>query len=270
MPRLARAPPDAGRGRWRPRARRRRPASPRSRRAGASSPSSPPVAFPHSPTPTTVFLMRFAAYSATQAGEAPARLAQRRAPGQASASIAHRHLHSGLLDRRLVRPFAFDEPESARWIAARRSASEVAASSSRIDEAAADKAQPRPRRLDHAPAGCAQAGVDAENANYDRSSCNVREHQFPALRILRGVPHGDAPRRQRSGAGAGGGAAIRARLGVSTQAREFAVDRPQLSAAARTRPFPRPATPSPRARLSPGIVNGIRAAASSAPFSLMR
>ena len=143
MPRLARAPRDAGRGRWRPRARRPRPASPRSRRASSILTIIATCRFSACPTPTTVFLMRFAAYSATgrpvRASDASA---TPRACPSFSADCGSRLMNVSSIAASCG-PSRSTSPMSERWIAASRSASEVAASVS---------IEPQPRKLSRDPA----------------------------------------------------------------------------------------------------------------------
>ena len=115
------------------------------------------------PTPTTVFLIRFAAYSATgkPLSANVARATPRACPsfradcGSRLMNVSSTAASCG--------PSRSMSPASKRWIVARRSGSEAAAVG--LDRAAANEAQPRPGRLDHAPSGRTQAGIDAENAN---------------------------------------------------------------------------------------------------------
>ena len=115
------------------------------------------------PTPTTVFfieigrIFRDRQIHQRERGE---RDAARLAEFQRRLRIA---VDEGLLDRRLGRPLAFDQPRQ-------RAMDEREPLGQRgrrvgVDRAAGDIAEPRPRDFDHAPAGVAQAGVDAENAN---------------------------------------------------------------------------------------------------------
>ena len=68
-----------------------------------------------------------------------------------------------LLDRRLGRPLAFDEARERAMD--RREPLGERGRRVGVDRAAGDIAEARSHDLDHAPAGVAQAGVDAEDAN---------------------------------------------------------------------------------------------------------
>ena len=70
----------------------------------------------------------------------------------------------GFLDRRLGRPLVVDELGD-RAMDQRQPLGERSRRVG-VDRAAADIGQPGPRSLDQAPAGVAQAGVDAEDANW--------------------------------------------------------------------------------------------------------
>ena len=114
------------------------------------------------PTPTTVFFTRLAAYSATEAGE------RRRRKGDAArlAELQRRlrvAIDEGLLDRRLVGAMGGDDRGEPVVEFAQPIGEGVAGFG--MDRAAGDEGEPRPVGLDHAPAGMAQAGIDAENAN---------------------------------------------------------------------------------------------------------
>ena len=115
------------------------------------------------PTPTTVFLMRFAAYSATGR---PVRAKDRERNAARLAEFQRRlriAVDEGLLDRRLMRPLAFDQ--TGQQAMDRRQALGERGCGVGLDRAATDEDQPRAGGLDHAPAGRAQAGIDAEDAN---------------------------------------------------------------------------------------------------------
>ena len=128
MPPLARAPPDAGRGRWRPRAHRLHLASPRSRRASSILTIIATCRFSACPTPTTVFLTRLAAYSATgKPVRASDAMATPRACPSFSADCGSRLTNVSSIAASWG-PSRSTSPTSERWIAASRSASEDAAS----------------------------------------------------------------------------------------------------------------------------------------------
>ena len=137
------------------------------------------------PAPTTVFLIRLAAYSAT--GRPVKRQGRERDPARL-AELQRRlriPVDECLLDRRLMRPLAFDEP--GQQAMDRRQPLGERSRRVGLDRAAANEAEPRAGGLDHAPARRAQAGVDAENANHADGHGEGLIYEFPRQGILPAV-----------------------------------------------------------------------------------
>ena len=100
-----------------------------------------------------------------------------------------------LLDRRLMRPLAFDEP--GQQAMDRRQPLGERSRRVGLDRAAANEAEPRAGSLDHAPARRAQAGVDAENANHADGHGEGLIYEFRPQGILaHGWPRGAGPAAQ--------------------------------------------------------------------------
>ena len=115
------------------------------------------------PAPTIVFFTAFGAYSATAEpglGRHEERDAPRLAELQRRRGVA---VDEGLLDRRLVgRVVANDRGEAAMK---REKALGELAVERRVDGAGGDEGERVAARRDDAPAGAAEAGIDAEDAN---------------------------------------------------------------------------------------------------------
>ena len=185
MPRLARAPRDAGRGKWRRRARRPRPGVDAVEAGSSILTIIATCRFSAWPTPTTVFLMRLAAYSATgRPVRASVASATPRAWPSFSADCGSR-LTKVSSTAASCGPSRSTSPVSKRWIAARRSASEVAASVS---------IEPQATKISREPAASitpqpvvAQAGIDAEDANRADGHGERLIYEIERQRILLGA-----------------------------------------------------------------------------------